>query len=172
MKVEGNQSGIKVEVDATTKTDGIRVISVGEGNEISIGKNCRIQGHFYLANGACLRIGDSLTCTSRILCHLHEGSSVEIGDNCLFASEVSFRPSDAHKIFDLETNARVNNPSPIRIGDRVWIGENALVLKGASVGNDSVVGARSVVSGRFDKANCLIAGQPARIVREGIRWEA
>lgn len=144
MKIEGNSDGISIQIGAGTNTDAIRVISVGSGNELSIGSNCRIAGHFFLAHGAKLLIGDNLKCTSRILCHLHEGASVRIGNGCLFASEVSFRPTDAHKIFDLETGSRINAPQPITIGNNVWIGENALILKGRALAMD-----RSSARGRL-----------------------
>ena len=59
----------------------------------------------------------------------------------------------------------------IRIGDRVWIGRDVQVLKGTVLHSESVVGACSVVSRAFDEGNCVVAGVPARVVKQGIRWD-
>lgn len=131
LRLEGDVDGIQVEVAESTPTDGIRIISRGRGNRISIGKDCRISGHFFLADGATLEIGDSVKSTGPLAMHLHEGSVVRIGDNCLFSQSIVFRPSDAHKIFDLDSEERLNPPLPIIIGKGVWMGEQVLVLKGS-----------------------------------------
>ena len=74
-----------------------------------------------------------------------------------------------HGIFDLATGERINLARDVMIGDHVWIGASARLLKGAAIGNGSIVGANSVVTGRFPE-NVALAGNPARIVREGVRW--
>ena len=102
--------------------------------------------------------------------HCHEASVVEIGAGCLFSQSVQFRPSDAHKIFDLTTNTRINAPVPIRIGASVWVGQEVLFLKGANVPAGCIVGARSLVNKSFDEENCILAGVPAKIVRRQVRW--
>ena len=57
------------------------------------------------------------------------------------------------------------DPGPVQIGENVWIGAMALVLPGAVIGHDSVIAARSVVSG-FIPSRCLAMGSPAKVVRE------
>jgi galactoside O-acetyltransferase len=54
---------------------------------------------------------------------------------------------------------------PVIIGKRVWIGFNAIVLKGVTIGEGAVIGAGSVVT-RDVPPYCIVAGNPARIVRE------
>lgn len=171
LSLDGDPGGIAITIDPSTPVGQLRVISRGRGNRLEIGADCRIAGHLFLSGGATLRIGRGLTCTGRILCHLHEGSEVEIGENCLFAQEIGFRPSDAHRIIDIASGDRINPPRPIRIGAGVWVGEGVLFLKGAEVGPGSVVAARAMVTG-VHGANELIGGSPARLLRSGIRWEA
>ena len=69
--------------------------------------------------------------------------------------------ADLHPL-DSETPERIE---PIRIGDRVWLGADTLVLRGVTIGDDSVVGAGSVVT-RDLPPRVLALGAPARPVRE------
>lgn len=119
MKIEGNVDGVEIDIDPSTSTDNLRIIVIGKKNKIKIGANCKIAGHIFVANGSSLSIGDELKCTGRVIFHLHEGSRVIIGNNCLMAMEVTFRPSDAHKIIDVSTDQRINDPIPIYVADSV-----------------------------------------------------
>ncbi|WP_189538393.1 acyltransferase [Novosphingobium arvoryzae] len=173
MNVEGNASGLNASIHESTSTKNLRVIVRGSGNRLIIGEDCRIPAaHIFLADGAQLQIGSNFTCTGRFITHQHEGSEVFIGDNCLFSQEVVFRPSDAHKIIDIETGKRLNFPEPIRIDNNVWVGQNAMFLKGSAIGPGSIVAAGAVVTKAFRTPNALIAGVPAKIVRRKVRWEA
>ena len=78
--------------------------------------------------------------------------------------------SDVHKILDSRTSRRLNPPTDVRIGNRVWVSGGVSVLRGAVVGDDSVIGRGSIVTGRF-RSNVVIAGAPARVIRRNIRWE-
>ena len=79
------------------------------------------------------------------------------------------------KIFDhdfhpVDPRERLEHPNsgmktkPVDIGENVFIGVNAIILKGSKIGNNCVIGAGAVVSGEFED-NCVIAGNPARVVR-------
>lgn len=96
-------------------------------------------------------------------------TNITIGEDCLFAT-VRFRPSDSHKIIGVATGERINPPADIVIGDHVWLAEDVLVLKGVTIGSGSIVGARSMVT-RDLPSNVLAAGSPAKVIREGVRWE-
>lgn len=89
--------------------------------------------------------------------------SITIGDNCMFASSVYVTDSDWHGIYD--RTSPLGQSEPIRIGDNVWIGDSAIVCKGVTIGDNSVVGAGSVVTGNVP-ANVVAAGNPARVIRE------
>ena len=54
----------------------------------------------------------------------------------------------------------------ITIGERCWIGMNAMILPGVVLGNHTVVGAGAVVTKSFPEGNCVIAGSPAKIIKE------
>lgn len=58
------------------------------------------------------------------------------------------------------------DPEPIVLGEKCWIGMNAVILPGVVLGSGTVVGAGSVVTRSFPEGHCVIAGNPARIIRK------
>ena len=99
-----------------------------------------------------------------------EGTRIVVGEGCLFSGRISVRTGDSHSVIDLE-GRRVNCSKDVIFGNRVWVGQGVTVLKGASVGHSCVLGASAVVTKKFDAPNCIIAGNPAKVVREGIDWK-
>lgn len=91
------------------------------------------------------------------------GSSIEIGNNCMLAMHVYLMDMDGHDLYH-----RVLAPgatAPIVLKDNVWIGDGAVICKGVSIGNNSVVGARAVVT-RDVPDNVVVAGNPAKIIKQ------
>jgi acetyltransferase-like isoleucine patch superfamily enzyme len=89
---------------------------------------------------------------------------VTIGPWCSISWNVSIMDSDFHKING------VGRPEPVAIGEHVWIGAHALVLKGVQIGDGAVVAAGSLVT-RDVPARALVAGSPATVRRTEIEWE-
>lgn len=75
--------------------------------------------------------------------------------------------SDGHDI--LRHGKRVNPAKSIYIGSHVWLADNVTVLKGVSIGNDSIVGINSTVTKSLE-ANTVAAGNPARIIQTSTDW--
>ena len=96
-------------------------------------------------------------------------SKISIGNNCMFSGDVWVRSGDAHAITDKNENIIIS-PSHIEIGDNVWIGLKAMLLKKAGLPGGSIVGSGAVVTKQFTAGNCVIAGNPAKIVKENIYW--
>jgi acetyltransferase-like isoleucine patch superfamily enzyme len=89
--------------------------------------------------------------------------SIRIGNGCMFAHGAYVTDSDWHGIYD--RIAIPETPRPVRIGDNVWVGDRATVLKGVTIGDNSIVAAGAVVT-RDVAANTVVAGNPARPVKE------
>ena len=96
----------------------------------------------------------SLECYHRIV----------IGDGVAIAKGVTIRDSDAHSI-----NGQSRISAPIIIGNRVWIGANAMVLKGVTIGDGAVIAAGAIVTRDVPSAS-LVAGVPARVIKSGVTW--
>ena len=83
---------------------------------------------------------------------------------------VMIRCSDGHSVFSTDGKI-LNRAYGVKIGNHVWIGQDVLVSKNTEIPDGCIVGARAVVTNKFDKSNCVLAGVPARITKENIRWE-
>ena len=86
--------------------------------------------------------------------------AVTVGRDCQIGWDAIITDSDQHARAGLGEATR-----PVVLGDRVWVGARAVILKGVTVGDGAVIAAGSVVT-RDVPANTLVAGQPARVVRE------
>jgi acetyltransferase-like isoleucine patch superfamily enzyme len=117
--------------------------------------------------GGALTMGDcfSISAQSSILCR----SNIEFGDDCLLAWDVLVMDSDWHALS--YEGARRTGES-VTIGDHVWIGCRSLILKGTSLGSGCVVAAGSTVAGLVSGPEALLAGVPARAVRNKVSWHA
>lgn len=90
---------------------------------------------------------------------------IVIGQNVAISHNVIIRDSDSHTL----TGQRKKS-APIHIGNHVWIGMNSIILKGVSIGNGAVIAAGAVVTHDVP-AKSLVAGVPAKIIRNNVEWE-
>lgn len=109
-------------------------------------------GYGYMNAGAQIR------CMNRIT----------IGNQCAIARNVMIMDFDAHEITYADGGSNAVT-APITIGDHVWIGVGAMILKGVTIGDNAVIGAGAVVT-KDVRANTIVAGAPARVIRENIEW--
>ena len=121
------------------------------GNRIFVGKKTSFCGDIHLA--------------------ATEGTTIQIGEHCLFSAGIAFRTGDSHSITDLEGN-RINPAKDIVLENHVWVGNRVLINKGVCIRCDSVVGTGSVVTKAFQETNCIIAGVPAKVIKTDINWNA
>ncbi|PKP79068.1 MAG: acetyltransferase [Alphaproteobacteria bacterium HGW-Alphaproteobacteria-3] len=95
--------------------------------------------------------------------HIVASEEIVIGTDTMIASHCYISDSDWHDTYD--RTAEHDKHKPIRIGENVWLGVRAIVGKGVTIGENSIIGAGAVVT-RDIPANCIAAGNPARVVRE------
>lgn len=115
-----------------------------------------------LFKGAKLRLGKGgfINSDCKIRCH----ESISIGDYCAISHDFTIMDSDAHKING------VKSVKPIVIGNHVWIGTRVTILKGVNVGDGAIIAAGAVVT-KDVSANTMVAGVPARVIKENVHWE-
>lgn len=101
---------------------------------------------------------------------LSERKHIFIGNECLFSLGVFMRLADPHLIYDVSSKQRINPSQSIFIGDHVWVGQEAKILKGTHIHSGSIVGAGSVVAGKIIDSNTSWGGNPAQELRKNIFW--
>lgn len=95
--------------------------------------------------------------------HIVSSERIVIGSNTMIASNCYISDSDWHDTYD--RTAELEKHRPIHIGENVWLGVRVIIGKGVTIGKNSIVGAGAVVMSDIP-ANCIAAGNPARVVRE------
>lgn len=118
--------------------------------------------------GGKLNIGDDFSCN--VNCLISCNNEITFGKECLIGWNVNVRDSDNHTIV-IDGKPRENDFAPVHIGDHVWIGSYADILKGGAVSSNSIVGYRACVTKPLDSEDgvCL-AGCPAKVIRNNVNW--
>ena len=122
--------------------------------------------YLQVGNGAKLKIGDSfINREVKIICN----KSITIGDDCIIAMGTVIRDNDGgnHQIFA----PGYENAKPITIGNHVWLGENVMILKGVTIGEGAIVAASSLVL-KDVPPHTLVAGSPAKVIKDNVSWKA
>jgi maltose O-acetyltransferase len=89
---------------------------------------------------------------------------VVIGNGCQIGDYVSVIDSDFHEINPTTRNQTSGKASPVTIGNNVWLGSRVMVLKGVTIGDNSVIAAMSIVT-KSIPSNSIAAGMPAKVIR-------
>jgi len=121
--------------------------------DISTWQTDKLNGSISLGNYILISPGTSIRSAERI----------DIGDSTMIASDVVITDSDWHGIYD--RTDYVATPKPVKIHKNVWIGERSIILKGTQIGENSIIGAGSVVHGDIPP-NSVYAGNPAKEVKK------
>lgn len=115
-----------------------------------------------LENGKIEMLGNTFTSGNNMII---SKESVTIGKDCAIAWGVTICDHDMHKIYI--DDVQQTETAPIKIGNGVWIGMNATILKGVTIGDGAVVAAHSVVT-KDVPAKALVGGNPAKIIKEQV----
>lgn len=142
-----------------------RILRRFDDNELKLGHGMIIYGGVLMAfdaPSASISIGEQ-TFLNRD-CKLIARRSITIGRRCEIGWEVSITDSDFHQLV-----GGLPATSPVMIGDHVWIGARAMVLKGVRIGDGAVVAAGAVVVHDVPAAT-MVGGVPARTIRSDVQW--
>ncbi len=143
----------------------------GSNNTIELGKGCVAKNaSFYTEddNNAII-IADNTHFAGKIHIAVTESTKCTVGNDCLFSSEIVIRTGDSHSILN-EAGERINQAKDVVIGNHVWVGYQVLITKGSRIPENCVVGTGAVVTKSIDKSGAVIAGVPAKIIKESINW--
>ncbi|WP_319004506.1 acyltransferase [Loktanella gaetbuli] len=140
------------------------VLKLDSGAAITVTGRFRLHTGFVcaLAPGARLTLGSGyMNYRGTIDCF----ADIRIGDRVAIGPDVVIRDSDNHGL-------AVGGPAtaPVMIGDDVWIGQRAMILKGVTIGDGAVVAAGAVVT-RDVAPRSLVGGVPARVLRTEVQWQ-
>ncbi len=145
----------------------------GSDHVIEIGKNCRFTrgGLIWLEDDGCtLSIGQDTTMVEVMIAVTEPGSKVVIGEECMFANDIDIRVGDSHSVLDTATGKRINFAEDIMIGRHVWIAAHTVILKGVTIGENSVIASGAIVT-RSCEPGSILAGNPAKVIRSGVSWQ-
>ena len=163
------------------QTDGICFICPGVRLEIGKDAVLRIGRWSWVGHGSKIRVheGEVSIGAKTVMgqeCTISAYQHVEIGRECIIADRVMLIDFD-HGVVEVERPIRLQGiyKRDVRVGSNVWMGYGACVLRGVSVGDNSIVGTNAVVT-KDVPANAVVGGVPAKVLRmrddpKELRWE-
>lgn len=158
----GEKSALYIAENGILKISGSFTMHGGSKIMIHKGGVVEIGNHSYLNGG-------SVECSSNI----------SIGEECAIANGVRILDNSWHDVsgtnkgYENDDALRVKNGycsiRPVKIGNHVWIATNAIVLPGVTIGDGAIIAAGAVVTKDVPE-RCMVAGVPAKVIREGVKW--
>lgn len=146
------KGGIYMEEDAKLILNAMCVI--GQGTTLRCDKN------------AVIELGRNFYCNKN--CHLRSAEKIKIGDECSLGWNVQINTDDGHAI--LHDGKEVGRIGSIEIGNHVWVTSNTIVTKNVKIADGCIVAQGAVVTKSITELKSLIAGIPAKVIKDNIAW--
>lgn len=155
---------LKINANCLKNNGRTTIIRMDKGSSFHVKGNFDIyyDGDIICFENAKLEVGSGF-CNSNV--KIRCSKKITIGNDVAISHDVTIMDSDAHYI-DYE-NYEISKP--VYIEDNVWIGTRTTILKGVRIGKGSVVAAGSVVT-KDVPPNSIVAGIPARVIKQNITW--
>lgn len=143
----------------------------GDDHVLIISEKCRYSGgSVWFEDHHCkIEIGEGSTFESAHLAATEPNCSITVGKDCMFSNEIEVRTGDSHSIIDELTKERINYAENVALGDHVWVGAKATILKGVNIGSNSIISTGAIVTSDIP-ANSIAAGIPAKVIKTGVNW--
>ena len=104
--------------------------------------------------------------TAKIICY----KKITFGSDVLIGWNTEIIDGDAHKIID-DFGERKNSDREIKIGNHVWIGANSKIMKGACIGDNSIIASNTILLSNIDLNGVIVGDLPNRILKQNINWK-
>lgn len=172
---------LKLRYGRRLQTEGVCFICPGVKLEIGHSATLRIGRWAWIGHGCKIRVheGEVSIGAKTVIgqeCTISAYQRVEIGRECIVADRVMLIDFD-HGVVEVERPIRLQGiyKRDVQVGCNVWIGYGACLLRGVSVGHNSIIGTNAVVTGDVPE-NAVVGGVPARVLRmrdapTELRWE-
>ena len=191
LNIDGNNNNIFIGNMNDNSRGCINICLVGNyctvviEDGISVSKNLNIiigqkHPHFGSVEHVVVRIGCRTSFEECSMITYNSNSSIEMGHDCMVSSHVTLFNTDSHPIYDSANGNVMNRVKDLKIGHHCWLGAYVTVLKNTHLEDNTIVGWGSVVNRKFysdleystPPSNCILAGNPARIVKTGVSWDS
>jgi acetyltransferase-like isoleucine patch superfamily enzyme len=155
---EAQKNTMALNTSYHSREEIVEIFSELTGNKIDSSFMCFPP--FYTDFGKNITIGNNVFFNTG--CSFQDRGGIRIGNGSMLGMNVTI--ATLNHGLSIETR-NITYPSPVIIGDNVWIGSNATILPGVTIGNNSVVAAGAVVTKDVPE-NTVVAGVPAKVVKE------
>jgi acetyltransferase-like isoleucine patch superfamily enzyme len=166
---KGNNNS--VEISDGCQLPRLEVGITGDNNRVVIGRKSRINARLFCKGDSNKIIIGRLNGIVEGTLHAEYGTTISTGPDCMFSRGLIVRTGDSHSVIDIASQRRLNSPRSIAIGERVWCGYDVSIMKGVTIGPDTIVAACAVVTKSFPDGRSILAGIPAKLVQTGVFWD-
>lgn len=153
--------------------DDMHISIKGNNNTVKIGENGFVAESLEIYNtqncqNGSIQIAKDVAFAKSTICLYDNNSFIKIGEDCIFAINTTIHAADGHAVYEEEKLC--NKAIGTEIGNHCWFGFNSSILKNSSIGNNCIVAAGAMVSGKFEENNCVLGGLPAKIIKRNVNW--
>ncbi len=133
--------------------------------------SCRIgNASYFTSNGGSIVFGDNFHATTSL--RLINYDYIEFGDNVLVGWDCMICDNDFHTLSDVATGYDMSVKGPICIGNKVWVANGCSIMKNSSIPSNTIVSSKSLVNKNMEIPEySLIAGTPAKLKKQNVRWK-
>lgn len=175
LNIEGEHNTLIFHAPLSLNNISIHIWKHVRGAKIEFGSSSSGHSHWNnvsilaAASGSALSIGHSTSIEG--LAVMLVGGKCHIGNDCMLSSGITIWANDSHRLMDAETGELLNDqPQGVLIGDHCWIGQGATFTKNAIIPANTVVGLQSVVTKSFREEFTVLAENPAKVIKNGVKW--
>ncbi|TAE32274.1 MAG: acyltransferase [Cytophagales bacterium] len=167
--IRGNNN--RVEIGQGTCLSDLTIYIRGDNHHLLFGENCRMSGGelWFEDHNCVISIGANTTIEDAHLAASEPYKSITLGNDCMLSSRIEIRTGDSHSILNTQTGQRINYAQNVVLGDHVWVGANAVILKGVKIDHNAIVSTGAIVTSNV-LAHTLVAGMPARAIKANVDW--